>query len=134
MLPLSQALQWTGAIDGRKYPAGQMGAAISMFYSGMSYKQIAEKLEDMFDIPQPSKATMYRWVSDCTDEGLREMKRRKANTGGDRLADEMQLKVGGQEYWNWNVTDSDTRYILASHLSKRRDDRSNDVRVRKLGS
>ena len=121
----------TGAIDGRHYPPGQTGAAISMFYSGLSYKQIAENLEDIFNIPQPSKATIYRWVRDYTNVAQREMMHHKAHTSGDWVADEMQLKVGGQKYWNWNVMDSDTRYILASHLSKRRDGRAAETVMRK---
>ena len=97
----------TGAIDGRHNPPGQTGAAISMFYSGMSYKQIAENIEDMFNIPQPSKATIYRWVRDYTDVPLREIDDPKAHTGGDWVADEMQLKVGGQKYgigMSWTPT------------------------------
>jgi transposase-like protein len=43
---------------GRRMPADQVGAAIRMFYSGMSYKQIAESMEKMYDIPEPSKATI----------------------------------------------------------------------------
>lgn len=35
----------------------------------------------------------------------------------------MQVKVGGEPLWTWNVMDKSTRYILASHLSKRRDAR-----------
>ena len=44
-------------------------------------------------------------------------------TSGHWVADEMQLKVGGQRMWNWNVMDRDTRYLLASHLSPYRDER-----------
>ena len=98
-----------------------MGAAIRMFYSGMSYKQIAESMEKMYDIPEPSKATIYEWVRDYTQVALKEMKDHKAHTGGHWVADEMQLTVGGKKYWNWNVMDADTRYILASHLTVERD-------------
>ena len=106
---------------GRRVPADQMGAAIRMFYSGMSYKQIAENMEKMYDIPEPSKATIYEWVRDYTHVALKEMKDHKAHTGGHWVADEMQLTVGGKKYWNWNVMDADTRYILASHLTVERD-------------
>ena len=47
-----------GNIPGRRFPSEQVGAALGMFYNGMSYKQIAENMEDMFDIPEPSKATI----------------------------------------------------------------------------
>ena len=51
-----------GGTDGLRFPPNQVGAAVRMFYSGMSYKQIAESMEEQYDIPEPSKATIYRWV------------------------------------------------------------------------
>ena len=39
-----------------------MGAAIQDHYDGKSYKKIAEAIEKEYDIPEPSKATVYEWV------------------------------------------------------------------------
>ena len=110
-----------GLGKGRRVPPEQIGAAINLFYDGPSIKAIAENLSDLFDIPEPSKASVYEWVRDYTGLAQREMEKYKAKTGSEWVADEMVLKVGGEKYWNWNVMDADTRYILASHLSKRRD-------------
>ena len=55
----------------------------------------------------------------------------KAKTGGEWVADEMQVDVGGQKMWLWNVMDSKTRYILASHLTPRRDANAARVVLRK---
>ena len=38
-------------------------------YSGMSYKRIAEHIEDTYDIKEPSKSTIYEW------EGLHPLRR-----------------------------------------------------------
>ena len=116
-----KAFPLSGNIPGRRFPPEQVGAALGMFYNGMSYKQIAENMEDMFDIPEPSKATLYEWVRDYTARALTAMKGHKARTGNEWVADEMVVRVGGQNYWLWNLMDSKTRYILAAHLSKRRD-------------
>ncbi len=75
----------------------------------------------MYDIPESSKSTIYRWVEEYTKDALLEMENHKAETGDRWVADEMQVSAGGQKYWNWNVMDEKTRYILASNLSKRRD-------------
>ena len=56
-----------GNASGKRFTANQMGAAVRMFCSGMSYKQVAEK----YDVPVPSKATIYGWVRDYTDSALR---------------------------------------------------------------
>ena len=114
----------TGAIHGRKAPSNHIGAAIDLFYSGMSYKQMAEFMAKSYDIPEPSKETLYSWVRDYTDAAVEEMSQHPAQTSRHWVADEMQVKVGGEQLWNWNVMDAETRYILASHLSPNRDKRA----------
>ena len=109
-----------GKAPGARVDAEQIGAAIRMFYSGMSYKQIAESIHRVFDIPEPSKQTIYAWVKRYTDEAVRLMKQFPARVGTAWVADEMQVDVGGEKMWNWNVMDERTRYILASHLTKER--------------
>ena len=120
-----------GKAQGRRMDAELMGSAIRDFYSGKSYKQIAEGLKDEYDIPEPSKATIYEWVKDYTDEAVDEMKDHKATTGGDWVADELQVDVGGKKVWLWNVMDSETRYVLATHLTPRRDAQAARVVLRK---
>ena len=120
-----------GKAAGRRMAAELMGSAIRDFYSGKSYKQIAEGLKDEYDIPEPSKATIYEWVRDYTDQAVDEMKDHKATTGGDWVADEMQVDVGGQKVSLWNVMDASTRYILATHLTPRRDAQAARVVLRK---
>ena len=43
-----------------------------------------------------------------------------ADTGSHWVANEMTVRVGGRQYWNWNVMDAKTRYVLASRISRRR--------------
>ena len=109
-----------GKATGRRMDAEIMGSAIRDFYTGKSYKQIAEGLEDEYDIPEPSKATIYEWVKDYTDEAKEQTADLKAEVGDTWVADEMAVRVGSWQMWNWNVMDSKTRYILASHLSRHR--------------
>ena len=110
-----------GKATGRRMDSEVIGAAIRDFYSGMSYKQTAEAMADRHDIPEPSKATIYEWVRDFTDEAVKEMANHKAEASGHWVADEMYVDVGGKKIYHWNVMDKDTRYILASYLSKNRD-------------
>ena len=117
-----KAFRSNGKAQGRRMDAEMMGSAIQDYYTGRSYKQIAEGLEKEYDLDtEPSKATVYEWVRGYTDKAVKEMGNHKARTGGDWVADEMVVKVGGKNAYNWNVMDQDTRYILASYLSYRRD-------------
>ncbi len=107
-------------MPGRRMPPEQVGAALSMFYSGLSVAETSRKLSPIFDISPPSKATIYEWVVDYTRLAKDKLRPHKAKTGLKWVADEMVLKIGGKKYWNWNVMDADTRYLLAAHLSPTR--------------
>ena len=126
-----KAFRANGKAEGRRMDAELMGSAIRDYYSGKSYKQIAEGLHDEYDIPEPSKATIFEWVRDYTAHALDGMEGKKAHTSGHWVADEMYVKVGGKMAYNWNVMDSKTRYILASHLSPTRDGRAARAVIRK---
>ena len=123
-----------GMAPKRRIPAEWVGAAIRKYYAGMSYKQIAEYMKDAYDIPEPSKATIYEWVRDYTQAALKEMESHPATTSGHWVVDEMMLDVGGDKYWNWNVMDHDTRYLLASYLSSERDGPSAEALLRKAAA
>ena len=110
-----------GKAQGRRMDAEMMGSAIRDFYTGKSYKQIAEGLRDEYDIPEPSKATIYEWVRDYTEEAAQEMANHPAQTGDHWVADKLMVDMGGKKAWLWNVMDGKTKYILASHLAKERD-------------
>ena len=111
-----------GKPKGRQMDAELMGAAIQDHYDGKSYKKITEAIEKEYDIPEPSKATVYEWVRDYSAEAIKEMKDHPAKTGGGNwVADEMHLEIRGKKAYLWDIMDRDTRYILASHLSYRRD-------------
>ena len=118
----SKHFRTTGEAHGRQYPAEVIGAALDMYFSGVSYKQIAEHIEKVHNLPEPSKSTVWAWVHGYTAEAQETMDapEHTPEVGDHWVADEMQLKVGGERYWHWNVMDAKTRYLLASHLSKGR--------------
>ena len=121
----------TGQVAGRHATAEQIGMAVRMYYGGTSYKQTAETMADAHDMPEPSKETLYRWVSEYTDVANDVMADFPAHTSGKWVADELQVKVGGESYWLWNVMDAGTRYALAVHLSPNRDTRAAVAVMRK---
>ncbi len=113
----------TGNAFGKWFEAEHIGAAVDMYYSGMSYKQIAELIGRNYNLPEPAKSTIEDWVHEYSDMAGIIVSGHVPETSDHWVADEMQLKVGGERMWNWNVMDFDTRYILASHLSPYRGER-----------
>lgn len=121
----------SGKLHGYRFTTEQIGAAIRMYYSVTSLKQIAEHMEDIYDIPEPSKPAIYYWIRDYTDAAVERMKDYPADTSGNWVGDESSVKVGGETYWNCNIMDKGTRYLLASHLSKERDARAAKAVIKK---
>ena len=120
-----------GKAPGRTQPTNVIGGAIRDYYMGMSYKQIAEGLKHRYDIPQPSKRTIYQWVTDFTAHASKTLKPLKATTSDTWDVDEMMVKVGGENLWLWNIMDHETRYALAAHLAKDRSARTAEIVLRK---
>ncbi len=121
----------TGQVAGHRVPAERIGAAIQMYYNGTSYKLTAETMDDAYPMPEPSKRALYEWVTDYTAVAKDILDDYQAHTSGKWVADEIQVKVGGESMWLWNVMDAGTRYALAVHLSPNRDQRAAVAVMRK---
>ena len=106
----------TGVIGGRNYSPELIGAAIESFYSGLSYRQVAEAMVEMCDISRPSKGSIHRWVEEYTSYALRSVAGRKAHTGDSWTALKIQVTARSEKCWNWTVVDDRTLYILDSVL------------------
>ena len=120
-----------GTAEGRRYDVEVIGAVIRAYYAGMSYKQIAELMEDFLGIDEPSKDTLYQWVSDYTDAAIYTLRDVKATTSDHWVADEMYVKVGGITAYQWNIMDRRTRFMLASHLSAEKTGKEATIALKK---
>lgn len=121
----------TGQVAGHRVPAQRVGAAIQMYYNGTSYKLTAETMDGAYDMAEPSKRAVYQWVKEYTDVAKDILADYPAHTSGKWVADEIQVRVGGEKMWLWNVMDAGTRYALAVHLTPNRDQRAAVAVMRK---
>jgi len=118
------------AMPGRRFSPEQVGAAVAMFYSGLSVEQIRRRFDHIFD-SLPSSATIYEWVVDYTRLAKHETSKFRPRLGDKWVADETVLKVGGKNLWLWNVMDARTRFLLATRLSTTRTTRDAEILFRK---
>ena len=81
--------------------------------------------------PNPARQRSTEWVTEYTDHAKAVLEDHPAHTSGKWVADETQVKVGGESYWLWNLMDAGTRYVLAVHLSPNRDTRAAVAVMRK---
>lgn len=97
----------------------QIGASLNMFYDGMSLSDIARHLDETYNNPV-NRSSVYRWVVRYTLNAVNLLEPLKPNVSDTWVVDETVIKVGGDNLWFWDIIDEDTRFLLASHLSKGR--------------
>lgn len=97
----------------------EKGAAVDMYFDGLSYRQTAENLHQYFG-RETAHRSVYNWVREMTDRADAVTRPIRVRTGKTWVADEMKVKVGGAEYWLFNVMDADSRFVLAAYLAPER--------------
>jgi len=107
------------APEGMQTPTEQIGSSLRMFYDGLSLSDVARNLEQTYDNPV-NASTVYRWVIRFTLKALNLLEPLKPQVSDTWVADETMVKVAGHSLWFWDVIDEDTRFLLASHLSRTR--------------
>jgi putative transposase len=146
--PQAIACKWCGSVDvmkyglrkgvqnyichacGRKFtekdapyhmqtPTEQIGAALNMFYDGMSVSAIARHLKETHE-NAVNASTIYRWVLRYTFLAMNTLDSLKPTVSNVWVVDETVIKVGGRNLWFWDIIDEKTRFLLASHLSRTR--------------
>ena len=102
-----------------KTPANQISSALSMYYEGMSLNAIRRHLLQEHQ-NCPSDSTVYDWVIKFSKKAVERTATLKPEVGNVWVADETMITIDGQKVWFWDLIDTRTRFLLASHLSKRR--------------
>ena len=115
----------------RRFPIQQIGVALQGYFDGQSYREAARSVGRAFRTDPPDESNVFRWVQGYARGAAAEMQKHKVPTGREWVADEMQVNVGKQKYWLWNVQDKRSRYLLATHLTPKRDERAAEIVMRK---
>ena len=103
-----------------KTPANQVTSALNMWYEGMSIKGIARNLKQEHG-NMPSTATIYGWIQKYTQYAVDSIRDHRPKRIGDTwVADETVIEIDGNNVWLWDVIDYDTRFLLATRISRTR--------------
>lgn len=97
----------------------QLGDIMGQYYGGMSYKEIRRQFKQQHNV-EMSRSSFHRWLTKFTKIAVNEANKYHPKVGGKWIADECVLKIGGKNVWCWDIIDSDTRFLLATHLSTSR--------------
>jgi len=93
--------------------------ALDLYFKGISLRKIQDHLKQ-FERTNVSYVAVYKWIRKYTDLMAQYAKTLRPQLSGVWHVDEMKVNVHGKWHWLWNIMDSDTRYILASHVAQGR--------------
>jgi transposase-like protein len=103
-----------------RYPIDIVADAVYDYYAGVSLNKIREGIRQKIGL-KPADSAIYGWVKRLTKVALAEAKNQTPQVGNKWLADECVIKLkDGRKYWLINVIDYNTRFLLASKLSRNR--------------
>lgn len=97
----------------------EIASALNGYYGGEPLDAIQNRLRQDFH-DEKSEAAIYKWIVRFTEEAISEAKDFTPKVGDVWIADETSLDIGGHKVWFWDIIDTKTRYLLASHISEGR--------------
>jgi len=93
--------------------------ALDLYFRGVSLRQVASHFEQAYGL-SVSPMTVYRWIVHYSRLAAEWMDRQGVKVGERWHVDETSVSIDGNQRWVWNVLDAETRFLLATHVSKNR--------------
>ena len=104
------------AIPKMQYSTSKVADAISMYFEGMSLKEIRRNFIQQHN-DYISDVTVLNWVNRFTDLAVEEAKKHRPDVGSIWVADETVLDIDGKNIWLWDIIDAKTRFLITTHMS-----------------
>ena len=99
-----------------KTPAKRIASALGTYYGGMPLDAIQQQFKQDYGLDM-SESNYWNWVQRFTKAAIKEAKNFKPTVGDRWVADETYMKLGKRNVYFWDIMDTDTRFLLASHVS-----------------
>jgi putative transposase len=96
-----------------------IGLALDLYFRGLSIRKIVEHFQQTKGLVV-SRMCVYRWVTHFGKLAAEWMDAQGARTSDRWHIDETVVNVNGDPRYLWNVLDHETRFLLATHVSKNR--------------
>ncbi len=99
-----------------QYPTDQVSDVLNMYYEGMSLHEIRRNLIQQHN-SYISDVTALNWVRRFSKPIIMEANKYKPDVGSVWVADETMIELDGKNIWLWDIIDTKTRFLIASHMS-----------------
>jgi putative transposase len=99
-----------------KIPASKIASALGMYYGGMSLDSIEQQFRQDHNLSM-SETNYWNWVERFTKKAIRQCQDFHPEVGDTWVADETYMKLKNKTVYFWDIIDTKTKFILASHAS-----------------
>lgn len=93
---------------------------MDLYFKGISLRKIQDHLKQFHDI-KLGHATIYRWIKQFTKLMNIYVNQLKPELSEIWHMDEQAIRTKGKIGWTWNVLDHDTKFLIANHVSRHRE-------------
>jgi transposase-like protein len=97
-------------------PIEHVAAAIVMYYEGRSLNDIPRLMYQQHSV-YTTPASVYKWITRFSKIAINETDKIKVAVGDTWIVSENMVKIVGKSYWLLDITDINTRFLLATMLS-----------------
>ena len=104
------------AIPKMQYSTSKVADALNMYYEGMSLHEIRRNFIQQHN-DYISDVTFLKWVQRFSKLAIIEASKYKPNVSGIWVADETVIELDKKDVWFWDIIDTKTRFLIASHMS-----------------
>jgi putative transposase len=118
------------ALSRMKTPVVEIASALNMYYGGSPVDAIQNHIKQVYG-HHLAESTIYDWIVRFTKQAVYKSKDFTPEVGDVWIADETGLHIGGHNVWFWDIIDTKTRYLLASHLSTKRTTQDAQILIEK---
>jgi transposase-like protein len=106
----------TDTIPKMQYSTSKVADALNMYYEGLSLQEIRRNLIQQHN-DYISDVTALNWVKRFSKLAIMEAGKYKPDVGSVWVADETVIDIDGKNIWFWDIIDTKTRFLIASHMS-----------------
>jgi transposase-like protein len=99
-----------------QYSTSKVADALNMYYEGLSLQEIRRNLIQQHN-DYISDVTALNWVKRFSMLAIMEAGKYKPEVGSVWVADETVIDIDGKNVWFWDIIDTKTRFLIASHMS-----------------
>lgn len=96
-----------------------IASSIDFYFEGLSVRKIRTQIEKLYGV-SVSQVTVWKWLTKYSDLVKSYVITLKPELSGLWHEDETMLSCEGRDIWFWEMIDEDTKFLVASHISRTR--------------